>query len=332
MKLTLTDRSCSSATSTTKADVSYINTVPTNLATIATGHYGLPPLSIGNSPNACFNNTSQAAAWSCNMPFSYYSMDVTPNNNKSAPAVSGYQIVMAAINQTNAEFIWGTQPPQINDPTTLQLVWDTYAPERGPAWWTSFQYNKTVIVSESDFSALSTRGWDDDDDDHPFPPPSQFKKKSKGAKEGDRPWICTWPDVTLELFIYPKQNTSSSWTTTTTSTAASATATESIDTDDVVPPSYPKVLKMLELRYLYNKNQIASCRHVEIVDGGKQSKDIIGGDGSPEEVTIVENYPWSQKLQNNQRYRQVPKRWVVRDILARSQVELTDCACLWWST
>ncbi|KAH6900578.1 hypothetical protein B0T10DRAFT_32053 [Thelonectria olida] len=326
-----------SASSATTSEVVYLTALPTDLAKISTGHFGLPPWKKRVEPNNCFNDTTQASAWSCDMPFSYYSMDITRNANKSAPEVSGYQIVMAALNFTNAEFIWGTQPPSIADPKTLSLVWDSYQLELGPAWWTTVQYNKTVILSESDFSLLSKRGWDDDED-HPFPPPSQFKKKTKGAQKGDKPWVCKWPDVTLEIFIYPKQNTTTTtgWSSsTTTQSSATATTTANIDTDDVAPPSYPKVMKMIELRYLDKKSQTAYCSHVEILDEAKNFKPVCDAHGNPEEVTIQENSPSSKKFNINQRYRQMPKRWTVRDILARGdpeQPQLTNCGCLWWST
>ncbi|KAI5467646.1 hypothetical protein BGZ63DRAFT_399209 [Mariannaea sp. PMI_226] len=324
--------SCSSLPSKPTGDVTYLTSMPTDLAQIATGHYGLPPFKVSQESKSCINDTTKAIAWSCQMPFSYYSMDVLPNKNSSASPLSGYELVMAAFNATNAEFIWGAQPPSILKPATLTLVYDTYEPGRGPAWWTTYQYNKTVIISDSDFSSLSQRGWDHDND-HPFSSPGQYQKKNKGAKEGDKPWICTWPDVTVEIFIYPKQNISSHWPTTSTYSAMTPTATgPNPSATYQIPPYYPKVLKMLELRYVFDKSQIAFCSHVEIVDEGKSFIPVKDKDGNPEEVTILEDYPWSKKLYNR-RYRHIPKRWMIRDMLARGRsLELTKCGCLWWST
>ncbi|KAL6404683.1 uncharacterized protein AUP68_11510 [Ilyonectria robusta] len=333
------DDSASAATS----GIQTYDAVPTGIAKISTGGYGLPPFDISAQPNTCFNDSTQSAGWSCDIKFSYYSMDVS--EIPKAPQNQAYQLVMTAINATNAEFLWGAQAPSIDTPITLQLVNDTFELGRGPAWWATKELNKTVIVPEDQLHTISKRGWDGDEDEDEkekghFPPPPGFKKKkSWGAKVGDKPWICTWPNVRLGIFIYPNQNTSgssfgSSTTTqgSTTSTTSGAYATATSDSSfGGIPPSYPKVLKMVEQRY-WTKDNSASCRQVEITDDGKGCKPVLDANKDPIVISLVETAATNSKFQ--QKFRQVPKRWHVRDILQNrgTGLELTSCGCLWWST
>ncbi|KAK7403024.1 hypothetical protein QQX98_011224 [Neonectria punicea] len=361
------EKESSITTMTTTVEVQPFTSLPKDLAPMATGHYGLPPFKVSLEPDACFSDPSLTKAWSCSMQFSYYSMDVTVNSD--GLETEGYQLAMNAIDTVNAEFIWGTKPPSFSDPITLTLVNDTFAPERGPAWWSMVTYNKTVIVSDDDFQYVSKRGWhpdddededDDDDDDEGdehLPPPPGFKsRKGAAAKAGDEPWICTWPDVTLQIFIYPKQKSSNhfgSTTTTgygssttdgygssttygsttnygaTTTTSGSAATSTSKSGFENAPPAYPKVLKMVEQRH-WSKKSAASCRKVKINEDGKSCEPVRDKDGNPVEVAIVESESTaSSKLQE----RYIPKRWYVLDLLRRGgSFELTQCGCLWWAT
>lgn len=268
------------------------------------------------------------------MPFAYYSMDVEPIPN--ATSTSNYQLTLTAVNASDSKFFWGTQPPNVLDPVPLKLVNDTFEPSRGPAWWLKMTYNKTVVVSEDNFSSLSKRGWPPHRPGVGMAPP-RFKRKSLGAKEGDKPWICTWPDTTLEIFIYPNQNTSMPFPSSTAAPYPSPTwaPEDHSDDDGVFDPltAYPKVLKMLERRLSDDPDSVATCRQVQIVDGGQGSIDVRDSDGDPVEVVIVENArTWEEQLEQHQRSRYVPKRWYTRALLARDSLELTDCGCLWWST
>ncbi|KAF7548786.1 hypothetical protein G7Z17_g6842 [Cylindrodendrum hubeiense] len=329
--------------SSASAGIQTFSAVPTGMAKISTGHYGLPPFDVSQSPDTCFNDTSQSAAWSCDIKFSYYSMDVTVN--PKAHDIQAYQLVMTAKNATNAEFLWGPQAPSINEPITLSLVNDTYELGRGPAWWATMTYNKTVLVPEDKLHTVSKRGWDaedddDDDDGEHFPPPGFKKKGDIAAQNGDKPWVCTWPGVQLGIFIYPSQNTSSSsFASTTAHTSATATTSGAHSTStsgsgfNNAPVSYPKALKMVEQRY-WTKDNSATCRQIEIIDNGKACRPLKDADGNPIEVSLVESDSLdNSKFHPNRRYHQVPKRWHVRDMLRRgSGFELTECGCLWWST
>lgn len=300
---------------------------------MATGLYGLPPLDTNREPNTCFNDTTQTQAWSCKMPIAYYSMDV--ECLEDAPPTQQYQMTLTPVN-SYAKFIYGAQPPDIPEPIPLVLVADSFEPRRGPAWWLTMTYNKTVIVPEENFKAVNKRGWSSDSD---FNSPNFKLKKSKGAKEGDKPWFCTWPDTTLEIFIYPNQN-SSLGSVSSTTILSSASATPTSGTDDEEPeevpfhslPAFPNVLKMLERREPDDPSSLASCRQMEIIKGGTDACDVLDENGSPIEVIIVEDSrSWEGQMEENTRRRYGERPVVPRSLVERGSLELTDCGCLWWS-
>lgn len=275
------------------------------------------------------------------MPFRYYQMDIEPIDH--APETKNYELILTAISPADAKFIYGTQPPIVPDPMALTLVTDTFEQGRGPAWWLNVTYDKTVIIDEYKFSSLSKRGWTFDDPDLAGFDPSHFKKKSMGAEPGDKPWICTWPETTLEIFIYPSQNISLQSYTTSSSSVPPATATaayeepaptETSDLDDqpaLVP--YPNVVKFLERRLSSNSELTeASCRQVEVSDDGLSAEDIKDSDGDPIVVIIAED-PNSVSRRSEQSHRsQHSRSWSSDVLVPRGGLELTSCGCLWMST
>ncbi|KAL3962679.1 hypothetical protein ACCO45_004202 [Purpureocillium lilacinum] len=316
----------------TPSDVRPLTALPTGLPPLATGYFSLPPLDTSQAPKSCFVEPTQAQAWSCDMPFRFYSMDI--RQDPKAPQTCNYELTLTAFKPSTAKFIWGTQPPDVPDPQSLQLVEDNFERGRGPAWWLSLTYNKTVIVSEEAFPGQkSKRNWHYFDTPMAGIDPTRFKKKNVGAKEGDKPWICTWPNTSLEIFVYPSQNASSS-----TKGKPSATTTASIDnatpTGDAAPdhiPAYPKVVKFLERRYK-QPNSTAVCRQVQVTDNGHGVQPLFGSDGKPIEVTIAERRRGlDETLMEHDRYGQRDKRFPT-SFLSREALELTDCGCLWWST
>jgi hypothetical protein len=180
--------------------------------------------------NTCFNDTTQAQAWNCNvLIFTGMVMHIRKNNIDDA---GGYSISIKA-NQTltlsHNVYSYGEQPFLIPDPLPMVLVNDTFQPARGPAWFRMMPFNKTVIVPESLLTAspvgaaptaqVMARGFNNAFGNSP----RDFKRKGI-AQVGDKPWVCSWPDTFLEIFIYPQQN--SSWNNvspTGTSTPSSST-------------------------------------------------------------------------------------------------------------
>ena len=100
------------------AEVAPLTVLPDDLDEITTGTWGLPQLDKDEAPRKCFNNSLEFNAWSCDIPFRYYSIDIT--EIKNASKLANYDLELFAINETDAQFIWGTQPPSVPRPIPLQ--------------------------------------------------------------------------------------------------------------------------------------------------------------------------------------------------------------------
>lgn len=315
-------------------------TVPAGLQPITTGTFGLPPLDINAQPKGCFNDTTEAQAWSCNIPYRYYSIDIT--KVKNASSVANYDLQLIAFNESDAQFIWGTQPPSVPKPLVLQLVNDTFDEGRGPAWWLKIEYNKTVIVREEGFNPSKRRlkrMWAPGEHNMADFDPTRLRKSSKGAVEGDKPWICTWPNTTLEIFIYPNATSSLQSPTSAAAEGAYAQPTpiygeDNGYADDEGDPTkaYPRVVKFLERR-LGNPDAKATCRQVEILSGGYDTRDCLDDDGNPIEVDIDEKTIEQDDLEVDNAKREVRREWLgSTGLWRRDAQELTPCSCYWLST
>ena len=305
-----------------------------------TGVFSLPPLDVSQAPKSCFKDSTQAQAWSCEIPYRYYQLDV--EKIPHASDTNEYQLSLTAINHSDSEFIWGTQPPNVPVPKALSLVSDIFDQGRGPAWWLKVQYNKTVIVSEQDFSAgtSSKRGWLDVDPESLDFEIHRHSTKQIGAQEGDKAWICTWPNVSLELFIFPDQNVSLSSSTTsmppgygpTSPTSSSDYPAETAALPFAPKPAYPQVIKFVERHESTSDPECEpTCNQVQIVNG--QAVDLKDGDGNPIVVVIQENATsWVERLEQYQWNRHPYKRSAGSSIGKREPLELTECGCLWLST
>lgn len=319
--------------------------MPDDLDPVTIGTFALPPLDKDEAPRKCFNNSLEFNAWSCDIPFRFYSIDISPIKNASK--LASYDLELMAFNETDAQLIWGTQPPSVPEPITLKLVNDTFDMGRGPAWWLSVKYNKTVIVPEANFPLPERRTKREIDWSNNAPTnlnPTRLKKSSKGAEEGDKPWICTWPDTTLEIFIYPNVNASLSLleevgTETEPDYAQPTPAYNSEYTNPRGDPTqaYPKAVKFLERRLSGDPDSTAVCRQVEVISGGYDWKDSYDEDGKPIRVEIVETASaWEEQMVANQK-REVVREWygetgMDNNLVRREAQELTSCGCLWWST
>lgn len=285
------------------------------------------------------------------MPFRYYSMEV--NHRSNASAVNDYEITLEAINGSDAIYVWGTQPPSFSEPQALTLVNDSFETGRGPAWWSKIDYDKEVVVSESSFSVNAKRDWTYTAAPDTTFDPARFLKKNPGPVDGEKPWICTWPNVTMEIFIYPSQNASLSLLTSTTESASAPTNTADLRDSGRAPydptPAYPQVVKFVERRlYQDNDETAATCRQVKIINDGKDSVPVLDDDNNPVEVQVTEKTSsYEELLEQQQRSRHPDRRWEDEEdedeekkeeeayeamLLPRETLELTDCGCLWWST
>jgi hypothetical protein len=263
------------------------------------------------------------------MPFRYYNMNITVDNDRTD--VDRYNLTLTSINKSDPLYIIGTQPPNIADPVPLRLVNDTFGDGRGPAWWVRVSYNKTVIVDEDKFQVdaeSSKRSWV-----YTGPPiadldTSRFSRKGVTVSDGECPWICTWPDTTLEIFIYPQQNV-----TVPTSSSDSPRPTSLTDEEDDAywqfkPLSpYPQVVKMLERRQ--PGHRAATCSKVTIKEHGQKAEVSYSG-GKPITMTIQENVaPEKDELESHLRWSRGEQNAALQP---RESLSLTPCACVWSST
>lgn len=327
---------------------------PSDLPDLVTGAFSLP-LMTGPVTNTCFNDTTQSQAWNCNVVmFSGMTMNIQRNMHDAAR----YSISVTC-NQTltvaNNVYSYGEQPFLIPSPLPMELVNDTFQPGRGPAWFRMMPFNKTVILPEPVLTAspssstpaqVAGRGFNNAFGSDP----GAFKRKGT-AQQGDRPWICTWPETFLEIFIYPQQNsswnkisptggTSSTWATPTPgSTSSSSTTGDStttttsaympLDTSGwaLPPPLYPRVMKIEERRI--DRSPMPSCRQVEVGADGQPARPVKDADGNDVVIYIVENEPAPpgaarEKLQSRRRHNGV--------LEYRGSSEMSDCGCIWFIT
>lgn len=315
-------------------DVEPLKVLPTGLQPLATGLFDLQPLDVSASPRTCFKEPTQSQSWNCEMPLRYYSIEV--NKDPTAANVSNYEVQLEIVNTSNRSLLWGTQPPSISDPMTMTLVNDTFELGRGPAWWLQMSFDKTVLVSESNFSEKRKRswtysglsGWGN----------TRFVSSDPGPDPGDEAWVCTWPNVTMEVFIYPSQNSSLGRSTITTS-APSSTYTETtvgVKNGGYIydmTPAYPQVVKVLERRLYVDHDEVAAtCRKVQVSDTGKSTAPVFDDNGDYIDVVVTERRStYKELLAQQERSRHPSRRHTGGSIERRETLELTDCACLWWS-
>jgi hypothetical protein len=184
---------------------------PSDLPELVTGDFSLP-LMTNRVSSTCFNDTTQSQSWSCNIVIF---TEMVMNIQKNMHDPGGYTISVncnESLTLANNVYSYGEQPFLIQNPMPMELVNDTFQPGRGPAWFRMMSFNKTVILPEpvlnaSPASSTPTRVVRNFNNAF-GKSPGDFKRKGV-AQSGDKPWVCTWPETFLEIFIYPQQN--SSW-------------------------------------------------------------------------------------------------------------------------
>lgn len=335
---------------------------PTNLPDLPTGTFSLP-LGLNKSPALCFNDTTESMAWSCSLIFGGYGSGMTISITKNAPQLGkpgNYDISInsnQSLTVSNNVYSYGAQPPLIPTAMPMELVNDTFEPGRGPAWFRMLPYNKTVVLPESVLSAPQASQTSSSDKKRGFggpgfPGPGDFKRKGV-AQQGDKPWICSWPDTFIEVFIYAMQNTSfsnikPSGGSSTITSSLTSTPTMSYTptwpppsgpppTDSPMPtsgfpdgwvpppPAYPKVVKVEERRISFSRTPV--CRQVEILQNG-QIRPVLDEDDNPIEFEIAETEPGPVTD-----FRLARRNWSNdRSILPRDGADMSNCGCMWSST
>ncbi|KAB5566812.1 hypothetical protein GE09DRAFT_1028420 [Coniochaeta sp. 2T2.1] len=334
---------------------------PTDLPELATGAFSLP-LMTNRVSSTCFNDTTLSQAWTCNVLI-FTGMTMNIQRNERDPG--GYSINIncnETLTLANHVYSYGEQPFLIPNPKPMELVNDTFQPARGAAWFTMMPFNKTVIVPEhilavnpaSATAPVAARNYN-----NAFGS-GDFKRKGI-AQVGDKPWVCTWPETFLEIFIYPNQN--SSWNkvspTGSSSTTAiptpppttspnnlrrngayasngyppAATATGNggatptgpespVDTSSwPMPPPIYPKVIKIEERRIA-RSPMPSCRQVEITgDPAQPARPVKDENGNDVVIYIVENEPGP------------PGPGLHNKVIEyREASEMSDCGCMWFIT
>ncbi|KAL7622262.1 hypothetical protein AAE478_007766 [Parahypoxylon ruwenzoriense] len=230
------DKPPSPAVSQSNWDTQPLATLPPDLPPLQEGTFAMPLMN-NRISNTCFNDSTLAQAWNCNIVFSQLSMTIMKLAGQ--PNVSDYSfgfLYNDTFSIKNNVYSYGMQPPDLTD-LKLKLVNDLYELSRGPAWNFEVKYNKTVILPEELLTpspaALSTAGGQR----RRMLFGGDFKRKGI-AQVGDRPWICHWDNTVLETFIYAGQNNSFSRPID-PRPITSATATASSDSVSSAPAATP---------------------------------------------------------------------------------------------
>lgn len=209
-----------SATVTVTLDATPLQTKPADLRSLEIGDFALPIVSASRQSASCFNNTLQANAWSCTVVFAQMMMSVVKLEGN--PDTADYAINLScnsSLTLGQGTYSYGTQPPCFNKNLTMNLVTDIFEPNRGPAWFFQYPYDKVVMLREEalKFDDITGDVLAHVDNDIPierrgFPPGGgfdpfggDFKRKSI-AQPGEKPWICTWGGTLLEVFVYANQD------------------------------------------------------------------------------------------------------------------------------
>jgi hypothetical protein len=291
-------------------------------------------------PKACIKNSNQTPAWSCDMPFRWYAMNIT--QLWGSADTCNYAMKLGPFDSKASRYIFGTHPPDIPEFRSMSLVNDTEEASRGPAWFMEVKYNKTVMVREDQLSAPgspnSKRGLNNIKDPYPFLDNSRFMKKGLAAMEGDKPWICTWPDITLQVFIYPNQTFSPPKSTTTSGPSSMSdvlyyptpTPTSTSSPDSGPQPNfkepYPKLVKFVERRPSSAANYApATCTQYRILNNGQDKEPVLQG-GKPVTFTIEEvGRDAKMSVTHHDSSRRSASSLEGRD------VDLTPCGCVSFS-
>ncbi|KAH9907467.1 hypothetical protein F4778DRAFT_541742 [Xylariomycetidae sp. FL2044] len=237
------DRPPAAATTMTSYDVTPLATVPPGLPPLAEGTFGLPTMNT-RAPNTCFNDTTQAQSWNCNMVPSQLAILI--KKVYGAPDVKSYAISFSYNSTYTLDddvFSYGMQPPGVVD-LPLRLVNDTLESSRGPAWEFAAFYNKTVIIpgplltpSTSASAASSSSDVSQASIESRMLYGGDYKRKGI-AQPGDKPWVCYWGNTILETLIYAGQNSSFSHPINPfPSSSASPTSTENVASAAIVSPA-----------------------------------------------------------------------------------------------
>lgn len=315
--------------------------MPNNLPPAPTGRYKLnisDPIFLSNN---CLSDSSQLAAWSCEIPESSVCIDV--DNQIGNPPTA------RIFGANGTAFSYGVQPPNIPH-ITLTPVRDQGSPDLGIAMQLQTTYDKLVVLSSDklNISPNANRA-------RSMPGPVMPLWQRKAVSPSDNPWFCYFNDTFLEAFIFVQNNTAAtqmsinataaaaaSVTSTSTSLYSSSAAPSTIQIGSSKSTStpikardngspngiYPKIVK-LEERRLQSPPGSAFCKQMQYVQasGGfeplmvnNQAVQIILNETDPIDPTWV--YLQKQKLTPPGAFESPP-------IIGRAANAVSGCYCQW---
>lgn len=343
-------------TMTTTFDATPVSAIPTGVSSLPTGTFALPINIPSGTQKSCLVNSAQSNAWSCIVSPNPapLQLQITSLSDASNP-LKNNGAVMTYGNNTIVSWTYGAQAPVVPVQQVMRLVTDSEDPDRGPAWWFQFLYNKLVVLREADIAMpASKRDVVERQAPGPGPVPSpgpgfhdtgDFIGKKGVAQPGDQPWFCYWNNTLLEAFIYVNQTSSSGIQTASSAPASTPTATtpsnsqpaagthsSSVPTSNVQSanspysgpsqqpyflPAYPRVVKLEERRVPRGAQPPSPYCIQHIVQSDGSAIPIMNSTNQP--VTLVLNET-------------MPTMFSRRDFLERSLYERDDadtCGCAW---
>lgn len=190
----------------------------------------------------------------------------------------------------NAPIRYGAQPPALNGEINLMLYKDRDAVNKGAAYFFWQQYNKTVIVHNSDLPGglpgskrSFMRRWFYDEEGFSdatnlpkrdsYPIDSHWPSNSF-AKPADKPWYCYWPQTILEgfIFVYEDSDENPSKSAALASAATTSAASHGPPRGKRQAPAnqqpYPKKVKIEERRNTHSSIQ-PYCQQMQILDNNQ---------------------------------------------------------------
>ena len=273
-----------STASSTLADAEPIST-PTNLQPLPTGSFSWLLNNSYTATNSCLIDPGQNNAWDCS-PGAQLNITVGMGAG-NVPLVD-----LKYPYSPSMPLRFGAQPPQLEGLSKLVLMRDKRESGKGPAYFFTQSFNKTVIVRERDF------------------PCQPDGKKSTGKHESDwtdnelalpsdRPWFCFWNQTILEGFIYVNAPMGGGAIADNSASASSAYAPGATPPPSSSGPAkrglplaslspYPKLIKLEERRPVTRPNVAPYCQQMQILSNGQ-----LGVLENPP-VQLNETEPWFQ--------------------------------------
>lgn len=269
-------------------------------------------------------------------------------------------VLLTSTVSPSAPMHYGPQPPGLNSPCSLFLMFDKSDLGRGPAYFFEQQFDKIVIVDDDVFSGGGSKRWLNEDGNYQDWAQVEERGYSRDEKPiiaGAKPWYCFWNSTVLEGFIYLDQNTTAANTSLTpgpsspsapasisghpgasiASAAIASTLPSNIprhqnrdsSPSSSSPPPYPKVIKIEERRNS-GSNVQPYCQQMQILDSMVPAP-ASDPDGNPFIVNLTESELTADGAVqgHSSSRRRAPDWWAHHD---RRQASLgSSCYCEWVS-